>query len=256
MMSEAEPERSRFGGPQDAEVTQYRVVSGLAVTALILALFTPVALAHPALWIVPAAGIVVSLVALKRIAAAAPTLIGRKAAIAGLVLSVLCAAIACSQWFTFRSLIDREAHQFAEYWFMSLRNGEPHKAHQLSEYPESRLAIDENLWEHYASGTDSRRKLESYLRRSEIESLLALGDQAKVRYYDTERIYRDQGDDTVVQVYAVTSREGGEKTSYFIRLIMKRRSLPETGRTYWQLFDFAGGIRPAAMGSEEASQEG
>ena len=256
MMSEAEPERSRFGGPQDAEVTQYRVVSGLAVTGLILALFAPVALAHPALWVVPAAAIVVSLVALGRIAAAAPAMIGRKAAIAGLVLSVLCGAIACSEWCTFRSLIDREAHQFAEYWFVSLRNGEPHKAHQLSEYPESRLAVDETLWEHYASGTDSRRKLEDYVRRPEIESLLALGDQAKVRYYDTERVYRDHGSDTVVQVYAVTCREGGEKTSYFVRLSMQRHLLPEPGRAYWRVHDFAGGIRPAAMGSEQPSQEG
>ncbi len=251
-MSEVETERSRFSDSQDAEVTQYRVVSGLAVAGLLLALFAPLALAHPLLWAVPAAAILMSVVALRRIAAAAPAMIGRKAALVGLVLSVLFGAIACSEWLTFRRLIDRQARQFALQWFNTLRNGEPHKTYQLSNPPESRLPLDDKLWEHYAPGTDARRNLEEYVRRSEIQSLLALGREAEARYYDTERIYRD----TVVQVYAVTWQEGGEKTSYFMRVTVERHPLPETGRTYWRLLDFAGGIRPRARGGDEPSQEG
>jgi hypothetical protein len=255
-MSETENQRSRFTDPQDAELTQYRVVSGLAVTGLILALFTPLAWAHPMLWAIPAIAIVVSLVALIRIAGAAPALIGRKAAVAGLTLSVLCGSTACSEWFTFRRLIDREARQFAGRWFELLRNGEPHKTHQLSEDPESRLPLDEKLWDHYALGTESRSKLEGYLQRPEIRSLLALGGEAQVRYYDTERIYRDYGDNAVVQVYAVTCQQRGEKTSYFVRLAMKRRPLPKTGHTYWEMLRFESGIRPDAMGGDEESEEG
>jgi hypothetical protein len=255
-MSEIETERSRFSDSQDAEVTQYRVVSGLAVGGLLLGLLAPLALAHPVLWAVPAAGIVVSLVALKRIAAAASALIGRKVALAGLVLSVLCAAIACSQWFVFRRLVDREARQFAHQWFETLRDGELHKTHQLSEYPESRLPFDDKLWEHYAPGTESRRMLEGFLQRPEIRSLSALGDKAQVRYYDTEQIYRDDGSDAVVQVYAVTCQQRGEKTSYFLRLAMKRRPLPKTGHTYWQVLSFEGAVRPNAMEGEEESRKG
>ena len=255
-MTEAESERSGFGDSQDAEVTQYQMISGLAVTGLLLAFLAPVAVFHPTLWIVPAVGIVVSLIALKRIAAAAPAMIGRKAAVFALVLSVLSAAVACSQWAAYRALIDGEARRYAEHWFAYLRNGEPHKAYQMAEYPENRLALDENLWEYYAEGTDGRRDLESYLRREEVESLLALGDQALVRYYDTETIYRDHGNDLVVQVYAVTSEREGEKRSYFLRMTMRRHSMPETGRTYWQIAGFAGGIRPEAMGGEQGSWGG
>jgi hypothetical protein len=255
-MSEVENQRSRFADPQDAEVTQYRVVSSLAVTGLILALFTPLAWAHPSLWAIPAAAIVVSIVALIRIASAAPALIGRKAALVGLVLSVLCGSMACSDWFTFRRLIDWQARQFALQWFNTLRNGEPHKTYQLSEYPESRLSFDEKLWEHYAPGTEARSDLEGYLQRPEIRSLLALGGDVDVRYYDTEEIYRDDGDDAVVQVFAVTCQQQGEKTSYFVRLTMKRRPLPKTGHTYWQVLNFEGAVRPLALGGDEQSEEG
>ena len=254
-MSDVENERSRFRDAQDAEVTQYRVVSGLAVTGLILALFTPLACAHPLFWGLPAAAIVVCAAALGRITAAPAAMIGRKAAVAGLLLSVLFGAIACSQWLTFRCLIDWQARQFAERWFLSLRNGEPHKAHQLSEPPESRLPLDEKLWKYYTLGSDSRRTLEGYLRRPEIQSLLALGGEAVVRYYDTERIYRHSGNDAVVLVYAVTCQQQGEKTSYFLRLTVKRHPLPKSGHTYWQVLNFEGAVRPLALGGDEESQE-
>ena len=255
-MSEAKNEQFGFSDPRDAEVTEYRAVSGLALAGLIAGILAPLAMVHPLLWIVPAAGIVLSVAALRRISRDALALIGRKAAFTGLVLSVLFAAIAPANWFTYRHLIDREAEQFALQWFDFLRQGEMLKSYQLQEPPSGRLPLDDWLWEHYGPESAGRMALQGYVERAEVRSLLALGQKALVRYYDTERQSRADGTDHVKQVYAVTTGEAGRKTSYFVRLGMRRYPDRGTGRAYWQIVDVEGGIRPRALGGEEAGREG
>jgi len=255
-MSEAENEQFGFSDPRDAEVTEYRAVSGLAVAGLVVGIAAPLAMVHPLLWIVPAAGIVLSAAALRRISRDALALVGRKAAFAGLVLSVLLAAIAPADWFTYRRLIDREAEQFALQWFDFLRQGEMLKSYQLQDPPSGRRPLDDRLWENYQAGSQERVSVQGYVERAEVRSLLALGPKALVRYYDTEGQSRVDGRDQVEQVFAVTSGEAGRKTSYFVRLDMRRYADSRTGRAYWQVVDFEGGIRPQALGGGEAGQEG
>ena len=276
-MSETEIHRFGLSDPQDTEVVRYRAVSGLAVGGLVIALFSPIALAHPVLWTVPVIGIVTCVLALMRIGRETPPLIGRKAALAGLFVSVLLAVAAPATSFTYWQLVDREARQFAFQWFGFLRQGDPYKAHQLTAYPEERLPLEEGLREHYAKKPeapgepqdfleppvgggltelaslerDAHRDLESYVGRPEIRSLLNLGQKAQVHYYDTERSYHDRTTDVVQQVYAVTCEEAGKKESYFLQLILKRYPIPGAGRAAWQVFDFKGAVRPKAMGKDE-----
>jgi len=253
-MSEAKHEQFGFGDSPDAEVTQYRAVCGLAVVGLIAGIAALLAMVHPMLWIVPAGGIVLSVAALRRIGRDA--LVGRKAALAGLILSVLFGAIGPADWFTYRRLVDREAERFGLQWFDLLRQGEMLKSYQLREPPASRPPLDDRLWEEYEPGSPQRSALQEYVDRAEIRSLLALGTGARVRYYDTEGQSRADGADEVSQVYAVIADEPGRKTSYFVRLDMRRYTDAGTGRAYWQLLDFQGGIRPRALGGEEAGREG
>ena len=73
----------------DPEMADYRPVSGIGIAALLIGLAAPLALVHPMLWCVPAIGAGVAIVALVRIRRSEIPLIGRKAAILGLVLSLL-----------------------------------------------------------------------------------------------------------------------------------------------------------------------
>lgn len=257
-MSEPEIQESRLSEPGDAEVAQYQAISGLAVGGLIVALVAPVALAHPLLWVVPLAGVLLCLLALRQIASNAPALIGRKAAVVGLIVSVLCGVAAPSEWLAYGRLIDAEGRQFAlDSWFEFLRKNEPHKAYQLAKPPEARLPLDERLWDHYSTGSElQREELLNYVRQPEIQSLLALGDHTRVRYYDTESRYRAQGDGVVEQVYAVTYQEAGQRKSFFVRLTLKRHHVASTGRAYWQVDNHEAGIRPRAMGPGEDGREG
>jgi hypothetical protein len=255
-MSEAKIDQFGSSDPQDAQLSEYRALSGLAVAGLTLGILGAAALIHPLLWVVPAGGIVASVAALKKIAREAPALIGRKAAFAGLVLSVLFGAGAPANWFTYRHLVDREAQRFAFQWFDFLRQGEMLKSYQLKAPPSSRRRLDDRLWDHYPPETEERRMLDSYTSRPEVRSLLALDGKARVRYYDTLSQQHAGEEDDVSQVYAVTTEEGGRKTSYFLRLSLKRIVLPGYGHAYWQVTGFDGGVHPYGSGEGAQSQQG
>jgi len=257
-MSEGDIHEFRLSEPGDAEVIQYRAISGLAVGGLVVALVSPVALAHPLLWAVPLAGVVLCLLALRQIARHAPALIGRKAAVAGVILSVVWGVAGPSEWLVYRRLIDAEGRRFAlDCWFEFLRNNEPQKAYELTKPPEARLPLDVGLWNRYSTGSDfQREELLNYVRQPEIQSLLALGDRARVRYYDTESRSRSKGDGVLKQVYAVTYTEAGQRKSFFVRLTLRRHYVADTGQAYWEVDNHEAAIRPKAMGPAEDGRKG
>lgn len=249
-MFEIETPQTRLSDPQDEEVTRYQAVSGLAVTGLIAGLLAPSALAHPLLWIVPLAGILLCALALIRIRREAPVLVGRKLAMVGLMVSMLCAAAAPTEWLTHQWIIDAEARQFARIWFEFLRADEPLKAIQLEEHGSLRQPLDDSLMRTYPPGSEARQALLTWVGQPEIRALLALGDRADFRYYDTEQRSRAPSEDFVKQVYAVTYHEGSQKKSFFIRLSLERDVDADEGRAYWQVLGTEGGIRPKALGGQ------
>jgi hypothetical protein len=212
-------------------------------------LLAPLAMFSPSLWVVPTAGILLCVAALRRIASRAPALLGRRSALVGLVVSVTCLAAATSEWTTRRWLIDHEARRFALQWFEFLSQDEPHKACQLSVHPGGRAPLDDKLWDSYAPDPDhpGKGELESFLSEPAVRTLLALGKQAHPRYYDTERQWRERGDDLVDQVYAVTYQEAGQKKSFFVRLILRRSTSASSGVAGWSVVDNEGGVRPKAL---------
>ena len=80
-----------------SELPDYHPVSGLAVAGLMLGLLSAIALIDPIGWLLPPVGILLSAVALWRIARSSPAMVGRKAALVGLSLSVLLGAAAISR---------------------------------------------------------------------------------------------------------------------------------------------------------------
>lgn len=247
MMSEAEIQQARVASFQGPEQSEYRALSGLALGALVFGLLAPAALFWPLLWIVPLAGIVLGILAMRQIARNWPVVIGRKLALVGLILSVLCGAAAPSQRLTYHWLIRNEARQFAFTWFEAVRNNNPWKAHQLAQEPVYRRPLEWGFRDP-ADEPDYRAVVQEYSSQPEVRALLALGDKALVRYYDTEDQYRGSaGHDEVDQVYAVTYEHQGEKTTFFVSLLLERFPIPGTRTAEWRVARTRGGFCPAAM---------
>jgi hypothetical protein len=182
--------------------------------------------------------------ALIRIGVKSSVVIGRKAAVAGLIVSLACLSIAPSYLLTSRWKLREEAKQFAPVWFGLLARGEAHKAHQLTIASVKRPPLDDRLWDVYIQKPETIADLESFLSKDEVKALLVLGQSAQVRYYTTQKQRREYGGDVARLVYAVTYDAKGTKTSFFISLDMERLVAAGTKRPYWCVRDLSGGIRP------------
>ena len=95
----------------DAEITAYHAVSALAVLGLVLGLIAGMVLIEPKFGLVALAGLGVNGLALWRIAAQAPVLVGRRLAVAGLLLSAAFTAAGPAEWLAYRWLVRREARR-------------------------------------------------------------------------------------------------------------------------------------------------
>jgi hypothetical protein len=150
-----------------------------------------------------------------------------------------------SQW-----LLRREARQFSRAWFDYLAEGRPELAFLLTLEPGYRPALDDRVWDFYREGPRWRDELKDYVAPAPagqtprlVRTLLALGRQAKVRYYET-LMEGPEGDHLVVYpIYAVTfDRDGGRET-FFVMMRLLRRSL-RSGGYGWQIEEVQGGYRP------------
>ena len=221
---------------QDAQIAQYRAISVSAVVGLILGLLAPLAMLDRVLWTIPGLGILVGCFALYRIARESPAMFGRKAAIVGLTLSIFFVAAAPTDWFVYRGMVRREAGQFGLDWFRCLAEGQPQKADQLTIHPKFRQPLDDRLWGFYGEAPRWRARLEEYVARPLVRTLLALGPKAQVRYYTTYAEKHAGGEEVYWIVYAVTFDDAGKKKTFFARLQLQRWTLDD-GRANWQVVE-------------------
>lgn len=233
---------------QDDEIAEYRALSGSAVGGLGLGLLSATALVHPLMWLVPLAGVGLSTLALRRIAEADPALVGRKAALAGLVLSVLFGVAGMADWAAYQALARREGRQFAEHWFELLARQDPQKAFQLTLSPRYRQPLDEGLAAFYREGPRWHRELLDYVERPLVRTLLALGDRAVVRYWGTDGQQSDGERDVLSQIFAVTfdDPDEGRKKTFFVALTLHRVKTDD-GRAFWRVYDTATDFKPEGL---------
>ncbi len=250
-MAQTDHSHAHLSEQPEEEVEQYRPVSGLAVAALIVGLLSLGAWIEPFLVILGIIGFFVGLAAMWQIARSAPEMVGRKAALAGLFLSVFALVGAGSQWYTHRMLVRKEATHFAQRWFDLLLNKQTGKALEMTSDAGSQpepVMVDDSL--QTPPGAPEAPSAESYAKRPDIRAILAVADRARARYYQTEWQEEKAKADEVQQVYAVTYDNDGRKTSFFVRLKMERSIDEKAEKAYWQIKSSEAGIKPLALGGK------
>jgi len=242
--------QSRLHLPDDPDAVRYRAISGLAVCGLLVGVLALGVLISPGFWAAAIAGLVLNALALKRIARYAPALLGRKAALAGLAFSVVAFVGMPAHWLVNRRLVRDEAGKVGAMWFDFLAHNQPQKAHQLTLPHGSRERLDGDLWGEYHKSSDAWMYLSEFLRRPEVRTLLALGDKATVRCYDTESQWSERSEDHVYQSYAVTYADSEGLKTFFVGLLLDRTVDQLTGHAYWQVARVEGGMKPKALGGD------
>ena len=228
-------------------VDEYKPLSGLAVAGLGFGLLSPLAFVGPALYIFAITGVVLSVAALVRIGTDSPAVAGRKFALVGLILSTLCISIALSHGFVYRYLLRNEARRFASTWFQFLGDDEPHKAQQLNRPPLFRRVLNDQLWDAYAEDDKLAGELSDFTQNAAVRALLALGDGAQIRFYETQYQRRESGNERVDLLYAVSYEEEGRKKTFFVGLKMARVADAGNSRASWHINDVREHARPKGM---------
>jgi len=98
------------------------------------------------------------------------------------------------------------------------------------------------------------REISDFVNMPTIRALLALGQQAKIRYYDTERQWSGLDEEFVEDVYAVTYEENHSRKTFFVRLALRRVPVRRAGESFWRVELAQGGVRPVALGGTQKTK--
>lgn len=251
-MPDSDTLATRFSDAPDPDAGQYQAFSSLAGAGAVLGVLSAAALLSPGFWVLPIAGLVLSAVALGRIARNAPWLSGRKTAMWGLALSLVFGTTACTNTLVFRWCACNEARQMADLWFSFLRDSKPQFAHQLEQEPDDRQPLNELLLDYYRREKRQHRALYEFANQPIIRTLMALGDRAKVRYYATEAAEPNGQAYYVRLVYAITLEDPGkEPTTFFLALHLQRARLTKAPLSDWRILRPEAPYRPEFFGGPD-----
>ncbi len=216
---------------------EYRSVERWAVAGLLLGMLSSSAMLDSILWLLPPLGILINLIALGRIRRDASR-VGRKAALAGLALSVTFAVAPVAQWASAYAILWRQGTPVADQWFEFLREGEPEKVLMLRFSPDMRQGLDEDLWLYFRSDKDARGELQGFVRNPTVRTLLALGPRAEARYYKTSAVATEGGRAIAEYIYTVTySEKDGKKKTFLLSVLAERKPTKRPGLHPWRVLD-------------------
>lgn len=221
------------GIDSERALPDYRPVSSLAVIGFIVGCASVLAYAHRALWLVPWVAVAVNTVALRRIAAESGQMIGRRGALIGLVLGLICGLGAPLQYVGYRHQLRADAINITEQWLRAVRDDKPEVAHQLNMAPISRFPIDDQLIQRYPS--DLIDVLQKYAEKPTVQLLLKLGKRPRVQYYMNDKVWFDHFGEYVADNYAVTLDEGGRRYTFFVKISTARVYNPASEKWEWRV---------------------
>ncbi|HEV3003269.1 MAG TPA: hypothetical protein VGX78_02365 [Pirellulales bacterium] len=234
MTNDLLPHHSPLTTDEGEPVEGYRPVCGLAVAGMVLSVLSMTSYIHPFFWTLAVVGVLVSAAALRRIAIA-PTMVGRRAAWAGLVLSLLFGSSAIAHTVLKPVRVRGDARQFAAEWFSALRLGHHAVAHQMTLVHWRRLDSDRPVEWLYGENPILNGALEKYLTQEPARTLAALGERAHVRFVRNERFKVTLDDYTVDDVYEVSAGEPGPPMQRLLKVELRSRPNLLTKKWGWEM---------------------
>jgi hypothetical protein len=217
--------------PTEDEFPGYHPLSSMAVVGFLFGLASILTLVSLKFAFIPLLGLVLSALALRRIALLEKVMTGRRFALAGLTLSLLFGLAAPTRVAIGRWQMRSESRRFAGQWFDMLKERQPYMAYQLEVAPAIRSTPDKMAKD--LSQQMPRMQFERFLGRSVVQILLTLGERAHVQYFEELSLVDKVGLRGTNDVYAVTVDDRGERTTFFVELQLERTKSYVDGSWEW-----------------------
>jgi len=206
-------------------LAEYRSVSKLAVAALLVGLASVLALLSPGLLGLSLLGVILSLLAIRRIARSGGELVGRPAAIVGLVLSLAVGAGLLSHRTTVQRMVAQQAGPWALEWCELVKAGDLEVALELTRPSSVRRQLDQELVDYYAADETGRQSFEKFSSDEVIEMLSSADESESIVPGDVIAVIPiGNGGYRVVQEFWLgsNSEAGGEPAGRAFQLQLDR----------------------------------
>ncbi|HEY1598775.1 MAG TPA: hypothetical protein VGG64_04190 [Pirellulales bacterium] len=214
---------------------EYRAISVLALFALVLAVASVLAFAHPALWVMPLASVAVSLMALRRIAENPHRMLGRGIAIVSLLLALLLGAAAISRSAVSIARTRQEARLITDAWFDAVLHSRLETALELMQETGSRQSAGDDVVAHYRDDPKAAAALRSFAAMPLVRALRTVDGSATVRYLKTEEEVTLIVSERVTSLWAVTFERDGQPTTFLVRVLLKRHKKAPRLVNFWDI---------------------
>jgi hypothetical protein len=209
---------SAFHSDDVEHVASYQSLSILAIFSLIVGLLSPLCLLWSGFLALPLVGIVLSLLAIRRIATSDGQLAGRGAAIAGLSLCVAFGVMSFSHQSITRYLRSNQAEEFGREWLALIAANDTNRAFKATYDGNRPLPPPEP-----GAPAPTTTPYEDFLSSTLIKKILAAGKDAKIQFADTlEFTWQAQSSFLVKQRFNVTPQTGDADSRVAIDLTMHR----------------------------------
>ena len=223
---------------------QYRSVSLLSVLALVLGLFSVVALLSPVGWVVPAAGAIVSILAAFRVHRNADRFTGKNIAILGICVSLWLGAWAPTKYFVDRHYLASQSSAFTVEWLKAVVDADLEKAHQGTLEFRYRQPKGTDLKAHYESSDIDRTDMTEYFGHGLVKDIVSRPSNTVIELDRVRTITREKnGARNVVNIFKVDPPDG-EPISIAIEAIRDKYK----GKFYWRV---SGAADPVSLFGEE-----
>jgi hypothetical protein len=233
---------------QASDEIEYRSVDPLAIVALVVGLISPLALGFPILVVVPIVGALVALAAVARIGRDAWRS-GRAVALVGLALSSCFLVAPLARYATAEWLLPRQARPVADRFLELLQEGRPEEALLLQFVPDRRPPVDAGLWTYYRNDLEARMQIHNFVQRPGVRMLLALGDKAQIRFYNTNAVLAGKRQGLVEFRYTVTFEgKNGRRQTMLLGLLMERKPVTNGALNPWRVRELSTTVNDSSSG--------
>ena len=225
----------RLSQLKESKNQQYRAVSPLALVSLVLGIASLLAVLAPLLCILSVLSILTGVLSLRAIFIDPAGLMGRRAALAGILLGVFSVS-ATSTWAISRDrTIKFRGQKVASAWLEMVRQGHLQEAHQLAMVASRREAIDVPLETFYDNNAKSQQDLDEYFAKSPLHELRHWGQKGELFFEKTLEHQFGGNRDYVDFLFLFRYKQDGNTATIPLRIILERTIEPETNRGLWHV---------------------
>jgi hypothetical protein len=230
-----------FSSGQEDNVVQHRPVSRLAVASMLLGLVSAAAIANPLAWCVPIVGVTLAIAALRTLSTENSMVLGRKAALAGLVMALLFGSCGMTRYFARQQWLYRQARPLAQRWIELVREGRLYEAHQLHSPQRDRISPGGDLDDFYQGEDGAQSSLEVFFEQPPLSEIVRIGRRGQLRFEGDEDIdfAREGGakSEIVILRYAIDYEEDGKPQTLSFLVSVARKYDAEHREARWNVHE-------------------